>query len=200
MNRSWKRAFRHGAGPGRSGRASLITAGILCAAASLAAVAPSSPASDAPGSAGKAAAAPHAGVKRAGPTSGIGAYLGFPSLVGLMVTAPVDGVLAFRSGLTGIPGVGILWTPGLEIRFDQERGTYNRDGYYGYGNLFFGRIYQGSDRETTGFETGFGYRWFFADRGPKRSIVGFEAGGHWDADSAWPDRPSVRVFWMVTGR
>lgn len=132
-------------------------------------------------------------------TSGLGAYAGFPSAIGVFFVAPADGTLAFRSGLTAFPGVGVLWSPGYEIRFGQESGTYAHNSGYLYTNLLLARIYTGEDRDHTGLEAGLGYRWILSDVRELRWIAGAEAGGHWDTDSYRPDRPSLRFYWMMAG-
>ena len=133
------------------------------------------------------------------PLTGIGLFLGYPSTLGIQIAAPADGALAFRSGLTGFPGVGILWTPGVEVRFSQEPGTYSTDSGYGFANLLMSRTFSGKDKDHVGIEAGLGYRWVLSDRRALRWIGGVEGGGHWDADSIWPDRPSLRILWMVAG-
>ncbi len=128
----------------------------------------------------------------------VGLYAGFPSAVGALVSAPVDGPLGFRFGLAAFPGVGVAWSPGFEVRFGQERGTYSRDGYHCYGNLIFGRTYIGEDRELSAAEAGVGYRWTVSDRQGIRWIAAAELGGRWGRrSSGWPDYPSLRVYWIL---
>jgi hypothetical protein len=131
--------------------------------------------------------------------TGIGIYAGFPSVLGLEIVTPADGTLAFRAGLTAFPGVGVVWTPGLEYRFGQEPGTYSRDGGYGFTDLFFSRNYVGRDRNRSGLEAGLGYRWVLPDIQGFRWIAAAEAGGQWDHPSVLPDRPSLRAYWVLAG-
>ncbi len=130
------------------------------------------------------------------PSTAFGVYAGFPSVAGLQLVLPVDGRAGFRMGLVGFPGVGILWTPGMEIRLTQPPGSTAIDGIYAYSNAFIGEYLLGRDRHWFGLETGLGYRWFLSDRST-RWLAGAELGGHWDSESAWPDKPSLRVFWMI---
>lgn len=128
----------------------------------------------------------------------VGLYAGFPSTVGALVSAPVDGPLGFRFGLAAFPGVGVAWSPGFELRFGQERGTYSRDGYHFYANLLFGRTYVGEDKEHSSAEAGIGYRWAVSDRQGLRWMAAAELGGRWGMrSSGWPDYPSLRVYWLL---
>lgn len=132
------------------------------------------------------------------PKAATGVYFGYPSWVGAMIVAPADGVAAFRTGITALPEIGILWTPGVEVRFREVAGTYAVDGPYGYGNLFLGRSWmENRDRDYTGMECGLGYRWILADRRGYRWIAALEGGGYWRSSSAWPMRPSLRFSWLL---
>jgi len=111
--------------------------------------------------------------------------------------APADGRVAFRSGLTGLPNIGILWSPGIEVRLDEIPGTYAVEGTYVFSNLFLGRSYLNGERDYTGLETGVGYRWPMDDRRGKRWIAALEAGGYWRPESSWPFRPSIRFSWLL---
>lgn len=127
-----------------------------------------------------------------------GAYAGYPSAVGALVTAPVDGPLGFRFGLGAFPGLGVVWSPGFEVRIGQERGAYTRDGYHFFANLLYGRTYIGHDRERTAVEAGIGYRWVVSDRQGLRWIAAAEVGGRWGSrSSGWPDYPGLRVYWLL---
>lgn len=130
--------------------------------------------------------------------SAIGAYGGYPSTVGVQFAAPTDGPIAFRSGLTGMPGVGVLWTPGVELRFGQDWETYSSDAPYAFTNLYLGKeVRSGDDKEHSGLEAGLGYRWLLPDRRGVRWVAAIELGGRWSNDSALPATPSVRAFWMI---
>ena len=130
--------------------------------------------------------------------SSIGAYGGYPSTVGMQFAAPTDGPIAFRSGLTGMPGVGVLWTPGVELRFGQDWETYSTNSPYAFSNLYLGKeVRSGDDKEHTGLEAGLGYRWLLPDRRGVRWIAAIELGGRWSNDSALPTTPSIRAFWMI---
>ena len=131
------------------------------------------------------------------PNTATGISIGYPAYPGLFVVAPADGSLAFRSGLTGFPTIGLLWTPGLEYRFGQERGTLSQNSIYAFGNAFLGRTYLEGEREYTGVEAGFGYRWFIDDRRGVRWIAAVEAGGYWRGDPVKPRRPCLRFIWTL---
>lgn len=155
-------------------------------------VAPPSPPSELPGASSSPADPPRRLSKVAS-----GVYGGYPSWGGAMIVAPADGPAAFRSGVTGLPNIGILWTPGFELRFDQPSGTFATDGGFFYGNLFLGRSYLNERRGYTAMETGLGYRWILSDRRGLRWIGAIEAGGYWRPESAWPYRPSLRAYWLL---
>ena len=131
---------------------------------------PSKSAGPTAGSAARASAGPSGGpyaadrFLRLPRNTATGISIGYPAYPGLFVIAPADGPLAFRSGLTGFPTIGLLWTPGLEYRFGQEPGTLSQNGVYAFGNAFLGRTYLEGDKEYAGAEAGFGYRWFIDDR------------------------------------
>jgi hypothetical protein len=128
----------------------------------------------------------------------VGAYGGYPSVAGLQIAVPADGTLAFRSGLTGFPGIGYLFTPGVEIRFGQVPGTYSTNSGYTFANLFLGRENKaGQDKTHKGLEAGLGYRWILPDRRAVRWIGAIEAGAKWTPDSQWPDLPTIRAYWMI---
>jgi hypothetical protein len=131
------------------------------------------------------------------PLTAVGAYAGYPSYGGVQFSAPVDGILAFRSGLTGFPHLGILWTPGIEVRFGQEPGTYNHSGGYGFANMRVGRSTTGDKHQYFGLESGLGFRWILWDRRGFRWIAACEAGGSWSPASMWPQTASGRIFWMM---
>jgi hypothetical protein len=131
------------------------------------------------------------------PNTATGVSIGYPAYPGLFVVAPADGSLAFRSGLTGFPTIGLLWTPGLEYRFGQERGTLSQNSVYAFGNAFLGRTYLEGEQEYTGMEAGLGYRWFIDDRRGVRWIAAVEAGGYWRGDPVKPRRPCVRFLWTL---
>ncbi len=103
-------------------------------------------------------------------------------------------------GLTGFPNLGILWTPGIEVRPGQESGTLSTSGPYGFGNLFFGYQKGAETEEKRALESGLGYRWFLSDRRGKRWVLGFEAGGYWRSRHALPVRPTVRLIFMLASR
>ncbi|MEZ4650191.1 MAG: hypothetical protein R3E97_15690 [Candidatus Eisenbacteria bacterium] len=127
-----------------------------------------------------------------------GVYGGYSSTAGLQVTVPADGTFAWRMGLTGFPGLGWLWTPGVELRFGQERGTFNTDGVYGFSNLYIGEtLHESPDKQHWGMETGAGFRWILPDRRSVRWIAAIELGGRWTTESASPKTPTVRAFWMI---
>jgi hypothetical protein len=131
------------------------------------------------------------------PNTATGVSIGYPAYPGLFVVAPADGSLAFRSGLTGFPTIGLLWTPGLEYRFGQEPGTLSQNSVYAFGNAFLGRTYLEGEREYTGVETGLGYRWFIDDRRGVRWVAAVEAGGYWRGDPVKPRRPCLRFLWTL---
>lgn len=132
------------------------------------------------------------------PKTATGVYGGYPTWAGAMIVAPADGVAAFRTGITGLPEIGILWTPGFEFRFGQEPGTYAVDSAYAFGNLYLGRSYrEQEDRDYTGLECGLGYRWIIDDRRGYRWIAALEGGGYWRSSSAWPLRPCLRFSWLL---
>jgi hypothetical protein len=132
------------------------------------------------------------------PNTGTGISIGYPSYPGLFIVAPADGPLAFRAGLTGFPTIGLLWTPGLEYRFGQERGTLSLDGVYAFGNAFLGRSYwDGDQHEYVGAEAGLGFRWLIDDRRGVRWIAAVEAGGYWRGDPVRPRRLSLRFIWTL---
>jgi hypothetical protein len=132
------------------------------------------------------------------PNTATGVSIGYPAYPGLFITAPADGPLAFRSGLTGFPTIGLLWTPGLEYRFGQESGTLSQNGVYAFSNAFLGRTYlDGDQHEYTGAEVGLGYRWFVDDRRGVRWIAAVEAGGYWRGDPVKPRRPCLRFLWTL---
>jgi hypothetical protein len=133
------------------------------------------------------------------PPTAIGLYGGYPSYGGLQIVAPVDGALGFRSGLTGFPNVGILWTPGVEVRFGQESGTYNHSGPYAFSNLRLGRSETGHEHMYVGNETGAGFRFLFWDRRGYRWILAGEVGGAWEPGSLWPEHTAGKLMWMVAG-
>lgn len=135
------------------------------------------------------------------PRSAIGLYLGYPSIAGLQVIAPIDGRFGLRNGFTGVPGYAGLWTPGFEVRFSETPGTYATGGFYTYGNLFFQRLLDDKrvERER-GAEAGFGWRFALDDVRGIRWLLGVEAGGFWQAHSEWPLRPSVRLNWVAARR
>lgn len=127
-----------------------------------------------------------------------GVYGGYSSTAGFQLAIPTDATFAFRMGLTGFPGIGWLWTPGVELRFGQTPGAYNTDGVYGFSNLYVGETV--SDDPVTkhwGVETGAGYRWILPDRRSVRWIAAIEIGGRWSPDSSAPKTPAVRAFWMI---
>jgi len=130
--------------------------------------------------------------------SSFGVYGGFPSAVGFQFVIPTDATLAFRTGFTGLPGIGYLLTPGVEIRFDQSPGTYNIDSAYAFSNLYIGEtVEDGPNTHHWGIENGLGYRWIMPDRRGVRWIAAVEMGGRWSNESVWPIKPSVRAFWMI---
>lgn len=127
-----------------------------------------------------------------------GVSVGYPAWPGLFILAPADGSFGFRSGLTGFPTIGLLWTPGMEYRFGQESGTLSRDGVYTFGNAFLGRSYwDGDETEYIGAEAGLGYRWFIDDRRGVRWIAAAEAGGYWRGDPLDLQRVCVRFIWTL---
>jgi len=128
---------------------------------------------------------------------GMGFSVGYPSALGLFVVAPVDAALGYRFGLTGLPGQGLLWSPGFELRFDAVPGLYSTDGLYLFGNALFGRDYHGRDNEELGMEMGLGWRWFTSDVRGFRWVGAVEAGGWWTPESMGPYRPALRLSWMV---
>lgn len=131
------------------------------------------------------------------PRSGLGIYGGFPSMGGLIVVSPIDGPIGFRSGLGGIPKVGMVWTPGFELRLGQSGGTLATSGALLYANLFYAR----RDTEATtfhdGLEAGIGYRRRLLDRRGWRWFLYFEAGGFWNASDGLPQRPAGRILWTM---
>lgn len=132
------------------------------------------------------------------PVSAFGVYGGFPSAVGFQFVIPTDATLAFRTGFTGLPGIGYLLTPGVELRFNQTPGTYNTDSAYGFSNLYIGEtVKDGPNDSHWGLETGIGYRWILPDRRGVRWIAAVEFGGRWTTESTWPTKPSMRAFWMI---
>ena len=127
-----------------------------------------------------------------------GVYGGYSSTAGLQMTLPTDGTFAFRMGLTGFPGLGWLWTPGVELRFGQEPGVLNTDGVYGFSNLYIGEtVHDDPVSKHWGVETGGGYRWILPDRRSVRWIAAIELGGRWTTESSAPKTPTVRAFWMI---
>ncbi len=138
--------------------------------------------------------------RRALGRTGVGVYGGFPSIAGLQFVAPVDGRVGFRTGITAAPAVGILWTPGIEVRFRETQGAYAEGGPLVFGNLFLGRTYVDEDKEERGLEAGVGYRIVMNDVRDLRWFLTAEVGGHWEKGSEWPLRPSARVMWMMAGR
>ena len=132
------------------------------------------------------------------PNTATGVSIGYPAYPGLFVVAPADGPLAFRSGFTGFPTIGLLWTPGLEYRFGQKSGTLSQDGVYTFGNAFLGRTYLDGDQHGyTGAEAGLGFRWLINDRRGVRWIAALEAGGYWRGDPVRPKRPCLRFLWAL---
>jgi hypothetical protein len=165
------------------------------------------------GSAGPAAAvdtapAPPAAGPFAGPPpvasrplpGGVGISLGYPSAIGAFVCAPIDATLGYRFGLTGFPGAGLLWSPGVELRFHQVRGLYSANGFYLFGDALFARDYGGRDDEDLGMELGAGWRWFSSDLRGFRWIGAVEAGGWWTPASMSPHRPALRLYWIAARR
>jgi hypothetical protein len=131
------------------------------------------------------------------PHTATGVSIGYPAYPGLFIVAPSDGRLAFRSGLTGFPTIGILLTPGLEYRFGQEAGTLSDNGVYAFGNAFLGRSYLNHERDYTGMEAGLGFRWPIDDRRGVRWIAAVEAGGYWRGERGRPRHPCLRFIWML---
>ncbi len=131
------------------------------------------------------------------PNTATGISVGYPAYPGLFVVAPADGPLAFRSGFTGFPTIGLLWTPGLEYRFGQEPSTLSQNGVYAFGNAFLGRTYLEHDRGYAGAEAGLGFRWFIDDRRGVRWIAALEAGGYWRGDPVRPRHPCLRFLWTL---
>jgi hypothetical protein len=130
--------------------------------------------------------------------SSFGVYSGFPSTVGFQFAIPTDASVAFRTGFTGLPGIGYLLTPGIELRFGQTAGTYNVDSGYTFSNLYIGEtVEDGPNSKHWGLESGIGYRWILPDRRGVRWVAAVEFGGRWTTESAFPTKPSVRAFWMV---
>jgi hypothetical protein len=118
--------------------------------------------------------------------------------VGFQFVIPTDATIAFRTGFTGLPGIGYLLTPGFEIRFDQTPGTYNIDSGYAFSNLYIGEtVEDGPNTSHWGLESGIGYRWIRPDRRGVRWIGAVEFGGRWSTESVWPIKPSVRAFWLI---
>jgi hypothetical protein len=156
-----------------------------------------------PSSAGSSAGSPRRSSAadrflRLPPNTATGVSIGYPAYPGLFIVAPADGPFAFRSGLTGFPTIGLLWTPGLEYRFGQERGTISQNGVYVFGNAFLGRSYLDSDEhEYTGAEAGLGFRWLIDDRRGVRWIAGVETGGYWRGDPVKPRRICLRFLWTL---
>ncbi len=148
------------------------------------------------GSLGNSAATDH--FLRLPPNTATGVSIGYPAYPGLFVVAPADGPLAFRSGLTGFPTIGLLWTPGLEYRFGQEPGTLSQSGVYAFGNAFLGRSYlDGDGHEYSGAEAGLGFRWLINDRRGVRWIAAVESGGYWRGDPVQPRRLCLRFLWAL---
>lgn len=132
------------------------------------------------------------------PVTAFGVYAGISSIAGIQMTIPTDATLAFRTGLTGFPGAGWLWTPGLELRFAHEPGTFSTDGVYGFTNLYIGETTtDDSVDKHWGAETGAGYRWILPDRRGVRWIAAIELGGRWTPKSSAPKTPTIRAFWMI---
>ena len=130
--------------------------------------------------------------------SSFGVYSGFPSTIGFQFVIPTDATVAFRTGFTGLPNVGYLLTPGVEIRFNQTPGTYNVDSAYTFSNLYIGEtVKDGPNTQHWGLESGIGYRWIMPDRRGVRWVGAVEFGGRWATESVWPIKPSVRAFWMI---
>lgn len=138
--------------------------------------------------------------KRLPPAAAMGLYAGTPSATGLFVTGPVDGSIGLRFGLTGWPNLGILWTPGVEVRFAQEPGTLGTSSAFLFGNLFGGYQKGAETPEKKGMEFGLGYRWFLSDVRGYRWIFSTEAGGLWKSQDALPVRPSIRFAWLLATR
>ena len=127
-----------------------------------------------------------------------GVYGGYASTAGLQLAIPTDATFAFRMGLTGFPGIGWLFTPGVELRFGQEPGTFSTDGVYGFSNLYVGETVSADPvKKHWGVETGGGYRWILPDRRSVRWIAAIEIGGRWSPSSSAPKTPTVRAFWMI---
>ncbi len=132
------------------------------------------------------------------PNTATGVSLGYPAYPGLFIVAPADGPFAVRSGITGFPTIGLLWTPGVEYRFGQESGTLSQNGIYVFGNAFLGRSYLDSDeREYSGAEAGLGYRWLIDDRRGVRWIAAVETGGYWRGDPVVPRHLCLRFVWNL---
>ncbi|MBK8232058.1 MAG: hypothetical protein IPK72_16120 [Candidatus Eisenbacteria bacterium] len=138
--------------------------------------------------------------RRLPPAAAVGLYAGTPSATGLFVTGPVDGSIGLRFGFTGWPNVGILWTPGVEVRFAQEPGTLGTSSAFLFGNLFGGYQKGAETEEKKGMEFGLGYRWFLSDVRGYRWIFSTEAGGLWKSQDAVPIRPSIRFAWLLATR
>ncbi len=127
-----------------------------------------------------------------------GVYGGYSSTAGFQFAIPTDGTLAFRTGLTGFPGIGWLWTPGVELRFGQTPGTYSTDSGYAFSNLYLGETTRDTpNRSHWGLESGIGYRWILPDRRSVRWIAALEVGARWGTESGLPESPTIRAFWMI---
>lgn len=134
------------------------------------------------------------------PASAFGLYGGAPSAAGLHAVGPVDGPIGFRMGLTGWPRVGLLWTPGFEVRFRQEPGTLSTSSAYLFSNYFIGRQLTAETEEKNAMEAGLGYRFFLNDRRGKRWVLALESGGYWRSKHALPLRPTIRLMFVRTTR